>query len=392
MLIRGCKIRITKSSVLQRQHPEVGSEGFLSSLYLIPKLRLAIGSAFFYKYGKKGDLRCEKKTFGIDLGMSKNIKDELAKKRSRLDVLAMIVEKEIINLFPSSMALKSVSPSIAFTTEPLSFNLTGDPLQLIGEFHLRRLCGPIRSEQQRKSKSIEKKNKKGKPYLPLVDFEIVSDIKAISEAPTKEFQAWFYANQVFVQPLVMGICINQGFGKNIRQLMQIISESRCITSPQSAFKPGLQWQMNSKVNDQIPGMRISIVHALRRLQTIQRVHCERCENRVIDAANESLNLHWHSLINTILGNNSESFTKLDDHYTNDARTAGYFIRRYLARTVLYHNIEYQLDKLDGIQGLVGYNKNELANKVKETSDYIRKEVPKSVAALDRLMKDRGLLQ
>lgn len=390
MIFRGSKIKITKSSAAKKQHPEVGSEGFLNSLYLIPTLKIGIGNAYFYKYGKEDPCRVERRPFCIDLGMSNTTKDTLQRRKTKVEVLELLFgqENEIISLFPAFIASRSAKPSIIYATEPLPYKLNG--IYIMSERESLMAVDKIRKAYSNR----DKKKNSGRPYLPIVDFEISTHVENIYSFSLYEFKAWFNALQGFVDPFLLSLEPEVGLERDVQDAVTKISRTLGFRESGGLFDRGrkdLKWELWAETYS--PKVRMEAAIRIRQLQSLNRVFMERAESNILCHVDD-FQINWNDLLKVIFGrtgNDKRCFSMEYKKYHHQAKDAGMVLRDYLVRSLLFHNIEYQLDKLAKTRVFRHQNIPLLAANMRATALTLRKEVPGSIAALNRLMRARGLL-
>lgn len=392
MLSRGSKIRITKSSAVKKQHPEVGSEGFLNSLYLVPTLRIGIGNAYFYKYGKEDPCRVERRPFCIDLGMSNTTQNTLQKRKTKVEALELLFgqENEIISLFPAFISTDNTLPFIAHATEPLPYKRHN--MWLIGERDLNTMgIDAIKKAYA----SRDKKKNNGRPYLPIVDFELSTHVENIRSLSVHEFKSWFNALQGFVDPFLLALEPEVGLEQDVRDLVMRISRLLGFREVGGLFdrdRKDLKWELWTEGYP--PEIKMEAAIKIRQLQSLNRVFMERSESDIICSL-DNFQLNWGDLLRVVLGragdHDERRFSVEYKRYHPHAKIAGLTLRAYLVRSLLFNDIDYQVGKLAQTRAFRRENTTLLAANMRATKAFLRKEVPGSIAALDRLMKARGLL-
>lgn len=389
MLSRGSKIKVTKSSAVKKQHPEVGSEGFLNSLYLVPTLKIGIGNAYFYKYGKEDPCRMERRPFCIDLGMSSATQNALQKRKTKVEVLELLFgqENEIISLFPAVIDPDNTLPFIAHATEPLPYKRHN--MWLVGERDLN-IMG-IESIKKAYASRDKKKNN-GRPYLPVVDFELSSHVENIRSLSVHEFKSWFNALQGFVDPFLLALEPEVGLEQDVRDLVMRISRLLGFREVGGLFdrdRRDLKWELWTEGYP--PEIKMEAATKIRQLQSLNRIFIERSESDIVCHLDD-FQLDWNDILKVVLGKyETRCFSTEYKRYHPHAKIAGLTLRSYLVRSLLFNNIDYQVNKLAQTRAFRRENTPLLAANMRATKSFLRKEVPGSIAALDRLMKARGLL-
>jgi hypothetical protein len=122
---------------------------------------------------------------------------------------------------------------------------------------------------------------------------------------------------------------------------------------------------------------------------------ERVESEIIRRLGRFQLMNWRDLIRASLGKvphgQNRRFSSEFRQYHPHAKDAGLIIRAYLVRSMLFNNIEYQVRKLANLRAFREINVPQISSNLRATAFTLRKEVPGSIAALDRLMKARGPL-
>lgn len=113
---RGAPVEILTSSADDRRHPKTGDKGFLSNAFLCPKLHMIISDIYFFRFGNERESRCERKTFIIDAGMSKDTQRRIRNGLKREDFTRLMAD--YINLTPAFVRL--VSGIIDYMPTPFS--------------------------------------------------------------------------------------------------------------------------------------------------------------------------------------------------------------------------------------------------------------------------------